>query len=413
MSAKFTPRALKGIVILIVLIGSWGVATWGQVCPEGPPRCPYASIQKALDAGLSEVLIAPGTYTELVTIRHSATLQGLDRDKVILIGAIRTEGEGFSVGISGMTIRQGFAVGWNEGIALRRVSATVQDVVITQLEGFHAGIWVDDPTGDVLIRRVEIKDNIRPDPFLKLRIENRQSGIGGIVLSQLRPGRTITLKENKIINNGFFQCEPRVFTCTNPPPANCPVLRRSFVFAHVKELADVTKADGTLAEASHQALRWIPAALKHVEGHSKDWDARYLTPLERAGTQLHCLGVRGVPCVPLVKTAGAFNLVGTFFTNEAMKNFTAWVKALRDEKAVKDELQTKGKIGALLPTWKDNKKQVFFACFDTAAKAGEFKKCTSTERITEESAARVACQFFDLKLEKGECKPKPIDWSKL
>ena len=198
-----------GAVMVILLVGSWSWTAWGQVCPEGPPRCPYTSIQKALDAGLTTVLIAPGAYTELITIRRSVKLQGLDRDKVILTGAIRTEGEGFSVEISGMTIRKGFAAGWNEGIALRRVSAKVQDVVITQLEGFHAGIWVEDPTGDVLIERVEIKDNTGSDPFLKFRIENRQSGIGGIVLSQLRPGRTITLKENKIINNGFFQCEPR------------------------------------------------------------------------------------------------------------------------------------------------------------------------------------------------------------
>lgn len=207
--SRCTRQALVSIAILSILLGSWSTIALGQVCPEGPPRCPYSSIQQALDAGLSEIIIAPGTYIGLVTIRHSVNLKGLDRDRVILIGAIRTEGEGFSVEISGMTIRKGFSAGWNEGIALRRVSAKVQDVVITQLEGFHAGIWVDDPSGDVLIERVEIKDNTEPDPFLKLRLEYRQSGVGGIVLSQLRPGRTITLKENKIINNGFYQCEPR------------------------------------------------------------------------------------------------------------------------------------------------------------------------------------------------------------
>jgi hypothetical protein len=206
-------KAGRARQIFIALVGlsaavwSWSEVTWGQVCPEGPPRCLYNSIQKALDAGLSEVLIAPGNYTELVTIRHSVKLQGLDRDKVILTGMIRTEGEGFSVEISGMTIR-----GWGwfpEGIMLRRVRAMVRDVVITQLKGFHAGIWVDDPSGDVLIERVEIKDNDMPDPFLKLRVENRESGIGGIVLSRLRPGQTIVLRENKIINNGFYKCEPR------------------------------------------------------------------------------------------------------------------------------------------------------------------------------------------------------------
>lgn len=211
----------------------------------------------------------------------------------------------------------------------------------------------------------------------------------------------------------FFQ----LFTCANPPPPNCSVNRASFIFAQVKDLPDITKAEGTLAEASKEALQWIPVALKHVEGYSRTWDNGYLALLERTGTMLHCMGpgrgVQGVPCVDPKKTAGAFNLVGNFFTNEAMKNFTTWVKALRDEKAVKDELKNKNKIGALLPAWKDNKRQVFFACFDTSAKAGEFNKCTSTERITEGSAGRVVCQLFDLKLEKRECKPKSIDWSKL
>lgn len=208
----------------------------------------------------------------------------------------------------------------------------------------------------------------------------------------------------------------QTFACLAPPPPSCSGLRKSFVFAQVKELTDITKADGTLTEASQQALQGIPVALKHIEGHSKDWDARYLSPMEQAGTRFQfCMGqtVRGAPCVHPATVAGSFNLVGTFFTNKTMKNFTLWVKALRDEKTVKDELKNKSKIGALLPAWQDNKMQVFFACFDTSAKAGEFNKCTSRERITEGAAGGIACQLFDLKLEKRECKPKPIDWSKL
>lgn len=74
-------KAGKHILVMAVglsaLFFSWSEIAWSQVCPEGPPRCQYNSIQKALDAGLSTVLIAPGAYTELVTVRHSAKLQGL------------------------------------------------------------------------------------------------------------------------------------------------------------------------------------------------------------------------------------------------------------------------------------------------------------------------------------------------
>ncbi len=206
----------------------------------------------------------------------------------------------------------------------------------------------------------------------------------------------------------------QIFSCVTPPPPNCPVNRRSFVFGQVKDLLDLAKTDGTLTEAAQKALQWLPLALKHIENHSqKIWEARYLTRLQQTGVQLHCLGVGAAPCVPPAKTAGAFKLAGIFFSNQEMKNFTPWVKALRDDKAIKQELTTKKQIGALLPAWKDNKRQVFYACFDTMDKPGDFARCTSTERITDRSAGGVVCQFFDLKLDKGECRPKPIDWSKL
>jgi len=61
-----------------------------DVCPEGPPLCPFSKIQEAIEAAEEGdiIRVAPGTYVENLVIKKSIRIIGAGEDQVLLQPAL-------------------------------------------------------------------------------------------------------------------------------------------------------------------------------------------------------------------------------------------------------------------------------------------------------------------------------------
>jgi len=143
------------ILVLLILIG---IAGWGiqppplpsppfqkvTVCPEGPPKCGFTSIEAAADivtgGGIIEVL--PGVYVENINIGKGLTLQGkksLHYEQVIIKAK-------------------------NPEQPTIRIDSGVYNVTILGLEimgSNKAGIEVDEGVKGILVKTNQVLDNER------------------------------------------------------------------------------------------------------------------------------------------------------------------------------------------------------------------------------------------------------------
>ena len=166
----------------------------------------FVTIQEALNAAApgDTVLVAPGDYTENVTLHCTVTLQGAGPGQTILRGQVRFfSKDGCTV--TGFTVTAEGASGYSPDVGIS-VDGELFEVVDNVVEGFGSGIGVEATVEGELSRNL-LRNNgtgIEVNEAAVVLMQNNvvtNNSKSGIVLYSMCSG--IDIVHNTVVGNGF------------------------------------------------------------------------------------------------------------------------------------------------------------------------------------------------------------------
>jgi len=223
---KLVRLACLGIV-LVCLLGLWGLGQqWpprpglekATVCPEGPPKCDFSSIQLAVEKVASGgiVNILPGEYIENIKIWHPLTLQGEIATIIPTIIPKDLEETTVKIVSSNVTVKNLWIGGGKKGIEVGELREAVLPEVCTEviIKGniIVAGIGISVSVGsqadieeNLLINRIGVWVWSSPKTLIKENtiISRVAIGVGVVII-----GGTVEVVNNFVdlrqVDKGIF-----------------------------------------------------------------------------------------------------------------------------------------------------------------------------------------------------------------